>query len=306
VPLPPGGAAWDAALALEACDGVRLRGALWRGGGRGLAVLLQGRTEFLEKLAIPAAALRARGFAVAALDWRGQGLSERRAEPPLKGHVGDFAEYERDLAALLAAPEVAAAGPVRLVLAHSMGAAVALGARASGRLAPGPLVLSAPMLGIAMPRAMRLAARATVCAARRLGRLDRWPPLGAVDRPYVLTARAEENVLTADRAVFAWMAGALRAEPRLAVAMPSLAWFAAAEARMAALRRMGPLEAPALCLLGTEEAVVDAGAVRAGAARLGARLVEIAGARHEPLVEAEPMRGRAWGAIDAFLADAGV
>ena len=78
--LPPGGIAWDETLELEASDGVRLRGAFWRGvgrasetggetgrGSRGLVLLLNGRTEFLEKWTLPAAALVARGFAVASV-----------------------------------------------------------------------------------------------------------------------------------------------------------------------------------------------------------------------------------------------
>ena len=39
----------------------------------------------------------AMGFAVATLDWRGQGLSDRPLEDPLLGHVENFATYESDL-----------------------------------------------------------------------------------------------------------------------------------------------------------------------------------------------------------------
>ena len=42
-----------------------------------------------------------RGLSVVSLDWRGQGLSDRLVEPRLKGHVGDFAEFQRDLDTLL-------------------------------------------------------------------------------------------------------------------------------------------------------------------------------------------------------------
>ena len=48
----------------------------------------------------PIAELLARGFAVVALDWRGQGLSERQLRNPRKGHIDDFEIYERDLVAL--------------------------------------------------------------------------------------------------------------------------------------------------------------------------------------------------------------
>jgi alpha-beta hydrolase superfamily lysophospholipase len=58
--------------------------------------------------------------------------------------------------------------------------------------------------------------------------------------------------------------------------------------------------------MGSREAVVDQAAVRAGAARLGLELVLIEGGRHEVLIEAEPMRSRAWAAIDRFLATEGL
>src|SRR5689334_11979155 len=62
-----------------------LRYALWsaRGTSRGTILLLTGRGEFLEKYATEVVGeLLDRGFAVAAIDWRGQGLSDR----PLPDH----------------------------------------------------------------------------------------------------------------------------------------------------------------------------------------------------------------------------
>ncbi|MEM0945386.1 MAG: alpha/beta hydrolase, partial [Pseudomonadota bacterium] len=93
VALPPGARPWDRGFRVEAADGVGLRAALWQGGDRGLAVLLSGRTEFMEKMALPATALVERGFSVASLDWRGQGLSDRLAEPAHMGHVARFSDY---------------------------------------------------------------------------------------------------------------------------------------------------------------------------------------------------------------------
>ncbi len=171
--LPPGGIAWDQTLTLEASDGVRLRGALWRGangdGSRGLVLLLNGRTEFIEKCAVAAAALVARGFAVASLDWRGQGLSQRLTDTPLKGHVGKFTDYHLDLAALMAHREVAALPGPRLILAHSMGGTIGLGAIKRGLVAPGAVITSAPMLGINLRPSRRILSPITLRLARPLG-----------------------------------------------------------------------------------------------------------------------------------------
>jgi lysophospholipase len=301
--LPPGGVAWDETLELEASDGIRLRGGLWRAGGantRGLVLLLSGRTEFLEKCALPAAQLVARGFAVASVDWRGQGRSQRLADPVLKCHVGRFTDYHSDLAALVAHPVVASIAGPRLMLAHSMGCTIGLGAIARGKIAPDAVILSAPMLGISMHRLWQLVSNTTLFIARRLGKMEAWPPFGPVDLPYVFTG-FEDNVLTGDRTVFEWMVAALRRQPALQLAMPTLGWMDAAFTEMAWLASQGPLGIPALCLLGSREQVVDPGAIRAGAPRLVAELVEIENARHELLIEAEPMRGQAWVAIDRFL-----
>ena len=63
--------------------------------------MFQGRAEFIEKYFETVRDLRARGFAVATIDWRGQGLSERALRDPRKGHVRNFSEYERDLEAFM-------------------------------------------------------------------------------------------------------------------------------------------------------------------------------------------------------------
>ena len=97
-PVPEG-----AALAmLKTPDGVTLRAARWPPppGRKGTVCLFQGRTEFIEKYFEMVRDLRARGFAVATLDWRGQGLSERALRDPFKGHVDSFSRIRhrsRDL-----------------------------------------------------------------------------------------------------------------------------------------------------------------------------------------------------------------
>ena len=304
----PGGLGWDEELELAAADGVRLRGALWRGGaggGRGLVVMLQGRTEFLEKYAIPAAALVRRGFAVASLDWRGQGRSARLIDPPLKGHVRRFTDYHRDLEALLSHPSVAGIPGCRLVLAHSMGATIALGAVLRGRVEPAALILSAPMLGIAMTGFQRLFTTLSLPLAGALGKREAWPPFPGVAVPYVFSG-FEGNVLTADSAAFAWLEATLRADPALQLGMPTFGWFEEALGEIAWIRHNArPLGCPGLCLLGTDEAVVDRAAIREGSPRLGIRLTEIEGARHELLIAAEPMRSQTWAAIDQFLDEEG-
>src|SRR3979411_1317597 len=62
---------------LKTPDGVSIRFARWPPppGRKGTVCIFNGRTEFIEKYFEVARELHARGFAVATIDWRGQGLS---------------------------------------------------------------------------------------------------------------------------------------------------------------------------------------------------------------------------------------
>lgn len=307
--VPPEGLAPDRVWWMTASDGVRLRAAHWEcAGGTALAVLLSGRTEFLEKFALPAAALVARGYQVVSLDWRGQGLSDRAAVPGLKGHVGDFAEFQRDLDVLLQSDPVQSVPPgPRLLVAHSMGGAIATGALMRAEISGifDAAVFSAPMYGIAMPLPMRLAAGLVTRIGMALGMDTRWPPFGDVATPYVLSG-AESNVLTSDPEIWDWLVRTARQHEALNLAMPTIGWFAAAAREMKRLRGCETFGLPALCLLGGAEQVVDPRAIRSTATRMGARLIEIPGARHEHFHEASDLRAQAWAAIDRFLSEAGL
>lgn len=268
-------------------------------------MLFTGRTEFLEKASLPAAELASRGFCVASVDWRGQGLSDRLLDEPRKGHIDTFESYHRDIDALLSHPSVAGRGRPRLLLAHSMGGAISIGAMLRGRLEVDAAVLSAPMLAIRMSGAARAVVGLLGGFARVTGRLDGWLPNPNPGRPYVFEG-FEDNVLTSDREVFDWMAGALRRNPALQLGTPTMGWMSAAAAEGRWIGSHGTLGCPALVLLGSEEEVVDPDAVRKGAKRLGGELVEIEGGRHELLIEAARYRSEAWAAIDRFLENTGI
>src|SRR3954453_11916686 len=80
-------------------DGVELRFARWDPAviGKGTVCVFTGRGEFIEKYFETVRELRARGFAVAVMDWRGQGHSARQLPDPRKGHVESFSDYEIDV-----------------------------------------------------------------------------------------------------------------------------------------------------------------------------------------------------------------
>ena len=117
--------------------------------------LFQGRAEFIEKYFETVRELRARGFAVATIDWRGQGGSERALSDPRKGHVGDFSEYERDVEVLMNEVVLPDCPPPIFAIGHSMGGTVMMRVARQGSRWFDRIVLSAPMIRLSGKRNAR-------------------------------------------------------------------------------------------------------------------------------------------------------
>ena len=117
---------------------------------RGVCVLLNGQTEFIEKYFEVIDELRGRGFAVATMDWRGQGDSGRMTTDSRKSFVGDFSEYDQDLDTLMdwIVTPMLEAGEKPVALAHSLGAHVLLRALVKRPQSFKACALSAPMIAI--------------------------------------------------------------------------------------------------------------------------------------------------------------
>jgi lysophospholipase len=155
---------------LKTRDGVSLRFARWSPppGRKGTVCLFQGRAEFIEKYFETVRDLRARGFAVATLDWRGQGGSERAPRNRRKGYVRNFSQYQIDLETFIHEVVLPDCPPPVFALAHSMGATILLRAAYAGHRWFDRIVLLAPM--IALPGMRRLTAtRMTVRTLRLMG-----------------------------------------------------------------------------------------------------------------------------------------
>ena len=116
-------------------------------GRKGTLCLFHGRAEFIEKYFEAVHDLRARGFAVATLDWRGQGLSERALRTPARV-MCDFSEYETDLETFMKEVVLPDCPPPFFALGHSMGATVLIRAAHRERRWFDRIVLTAPMIDL--------------------------------------------------------------------------------------------------------------------------------------------------------------
>lgn len=286
-------------------DGVSLRYAYWRGGAqrRGTVCILQGRAECIEKYFEVIAELRARGFAVAALDWRGQGGSERLLPNARSGHVEDFRQYDRDLDAFMRQIVLPDCPPPYFALGHSMGSLIGLRAARLHGARFSRMVLVAPMLRLKDRLGQSGAALGGAAALRLLGFGDLPLPGREMWAPDIHPFLGNRN--TSDPARYERFADVLRSAPQLAIGGATFGWLHAAGRAMREAVRPGfaaPVQVPILLLTAGQDEVVDntAAARLARDLRAGAEL-EIAGARHEILCERDSLRTLLWAAFDAFV-----
>ena len=290
---------------LKTPDGVSLRFARWQppAGRRGTVCIFQGRSEWIEKYFETVRDLRARGFAVAALDWRGQGLSDRALSDRRKGYVRDFSEYDSDLETFMREIVLPDCPPPIFAIGHSTGAVVLIRAAYRGHRWFDRMVLCAPLIALSgigysmetaaiIIRALRLAGFGTMYVPKR-------DPSVVESRPFL------GNILTSDPVRYARNAAILEAEPALSLGAPTVAWVDAAFRAMRALReRSYParIRQPMLIVAAGNDAVVSNAAIEdfASMLRAGSHLV-IAGANHELLMEQDRFRSQFWAAFDAFV-----
>ena len=263
-------------------------------------MLFTGRTEYLEKYGRIARDLTGAGYSILSLDWRGQGLSDRVTKDPRLGHIGDFSDYQHDVAAFVALAEELNVPKPWYMIAHSMGGCIGLRALING-LPVEKAVFSAPMWGIFVVSKLRPVARILPGLANFLGQELRTMP-GTSPRGYVVDTPFEENLLTTDRETWAYLERQARADPAFSLGGPTVTWFEAAGRETAALLRAQRPTQPVKTIAGTREGVVDRKALIAMHENWPSASLEwIAGARHELMMEAPDMRQQFLDEALAFL-----
>lgn len=299
-PVPKGGTV----TMIDTSDGAQIRTAHWKANGhdrKGTVTILQGRTEFIEKYYEVIRELRRNGYDVVAFDWRGQGGSSRAVTAGRRGHISSMAQYGRDLEAVLRQISLAEYPGPHYAIAHSMGATVLLARADRLRTVFDRAVLSAPLTGI-----LDYGFREKVAYA--MAAIANWMGLGRLlvpGRNTEIVGEFENNSLTSDALRFARYNAVLQRAPELGTGGPTLGWLHAMGRAMVRFRspEYGPsIHLPMLIIDAGVEKVVSKEATEDLAARMkSAGYIEIPGARHELMAEADPYREQFFAAAFAYL-----
>jgi len=290
--------------AITTKDDVVLRVARWSSGpaSRGTVAVLPGRAEFIERYYEAIADLLERRFDVVAMDWRGQGLSQRQLRDRRKGHVDDFDLYQNDLAALVENILEPFCPRPWFALGHSMAGAILI-AQARAGLSPfARIVMTAPMISLAHLRFRKLT-EFCIELLDLLGLGGAYVP--CVRRGPVFLQSFSHPALTSDDARYQRTAELVRAAPDLAIAAPTIGWTNAAFRLM---RQFADVDyprrtlTPILAIAAGDDKLVDTSAIETFASRLKAgRCITLPHARHEILMESDAFRAQFWAAFDAFI-----
>ncbi len=279
-----------------------MRLAYWAAGGsKGTVLLFPGRTEHIEKYGRVVHDLVAEGYAAITIDWRGQGYSDRLTGDRHLGHVGDFKDYQLDVAEMIGAAREADLPQPWYLLSHSMGGSIALRSLIEG-IPVRRAVFSAPMWGLRLPYSMRILPFVLPPLFRLIGRHETYTP-GTRQTNYVSSAEFHENLLTSDSETFGRLARNARSDPAFAIGGPSIHWVGRAALEGRRLSRLPRPKVPVLTVLGTNEGVVSTDAIhRIHANWPTARIRIVPDARHELMMEAPERRAQFFDELFSFLA----
>ena len=266
--------------------------------------MVGGFGEFIEKQFETARDLAARGVAVWCLDWRGQGGSIRPRRMPTRPRARKFDRDAEDLAAFASAKLTG--GLPRLLVAHSMGGAIALLCLRRHPKLFAAAVLSSPMVGLRTgklpPTLIRCITRRRVPPGSALA-LSPAPANGgrtASRRPRRAASRTDAERC---RLRHAWFS----AEPALRLDEATYGWVDSALGLVARISKpefLRAIKTPILMGRPGREVVVSPKAQRRAAGLLpNCTLVELRESKHDPFLERDAIRDYWLSCLDRFIAE---
>lgn len=289
---------------IVADDNVRLRVAHWpvAEGVKGTVFLFQGRSENLEKYGRTVNALNRQGYSAFAIDWRGQGMSDRVATDPMLSHITSYDDYQIDVDAMVSAANALSLPKPWFILGHSLGACIGLRTVSN----PSPFsacAFTAPLWDISLPKYKKIAAWLISWAALFVGKAQAYAP-GARGESYVLTNEFEDNRLTHDPEMYEYYVRISEGLPDQQVGGPSMGWLLETLKETKALSALPSPDIPCHTFFGTEDSIVDEGAIKARMASWqNGQLTTIPNARHDLMCETREIRDAIFVAIDELFSN---
>jgi lysophospholipase len=266
---------------------------------RGTVVILGGRGDFIERYFETARDLIDRGFAVAMLDMRGQGGSQRPKRQPFRDRTRSFAGFDEDVRTLMDDLVIRSCPGPYYALGHSTGAHVLLRLLRKNKWFARAILVS-PLVEIIYGPWPRPVAWLLLNTMWFTGLANvflpgvRKQPMGRADFP--------GNPLTSDRQRWNRDSTTLEVAPQLGLGGPTFGWLGAARQSIARIRRMKKPTAPVLIVAAGADRVVGNEGIRQLARKVpGVALTFIPDARHEILGERDMIRRQFLAALDSFL-----
>ena len=286
-------------------DGVNLRIAIWnQSSSKGTVLLQSGRTEFIEKYYEVIQEFIHRGFCVALMDWRGQGLSERLAKDVHIGHVKNFSDYDSDFEEVIEKVYQDSCPRPWIAMGHSMGGCLVASTAAKNTNLFDAIILCAPMLSLQMPALVKKLIHifgfiAKVGLEEKAVAKPEW----SKDKGW-RESSFRENQVTSDQTRYERTLRLVREHEELAIGGLTISWVYGALKRTKEMSSPGwikNIKQPLLLLNANKDKLVNPTENKKICDQSDTVTIEDIDSEHEILMETDLIREQAWNAIDEFL-----
>ena len=282
-------------------DGIRVRTSFWAANDPvGTVFVFPGRADYIEKYGGLANFCLSNNLNVIAIDWRGQGLSERLLDDKNIGHIEDFKNYQNDVEVMINEAKDASLVKPWIIFAHSMGGLIGLRTLHDNPVFE-KVVFTSPMWGIQMPPILKSGASIIMSLISLIGKMETYAPTTSPETR-ILNEEYEFNKLTSDIRNFKLLRQQLIQHPDLQIGGPSSAWVSAALDEIEFQIGKEPPITAALCFLGEKEEIIDNLAVREFCKNWDScDLISIPDAKHDLLMEKKMILHSLFEKLEKFI-----
>ena len=283
----------------------KLRVAFWNlDSSKGTIILQSGRTEFIEKYYEVVSEFIERGFAVAMMDWRGQGLSSRKASNKRIGHIDKFETYDQDLVKVVNECFKSNCPEPFVGFGHSMGGCLMTSYFISTESILSKCILCAPMVSVrANAVSRRIVSLLGIFENFGLGAFPMQKPAWDDDSGWQEESFLE-NALTTDEERFRRTFKFLSQFPDLGIKGITVGWLKHALKRTNDFKSMdwsSAIKRPLLLLDATNDKLVNSSLNKELLGQSDLTTIVSLESQHEIMMEKDEIRKKAWEAIDQFL-----